>query len=121
METGLLWLDRHEEFSNFHLLFLLNITKHLGFYPNNSNNDYDYFNLYEGKFQKGQNDLYVISGQNVRLLKQLMQTKFDEINTIKLNSNQRQSFLDTILLYFELHLEGFKKPKSLQLFNQVFH
>jgi len=121
LETTLLWLDKHAEFSNFHLLFLLNLTKHLGFQPDITQIEYDYFNLNEGKFQKDKNDLYIISGQNVMILKQLLVTKWDELNTIKLNSKQRQSFLEMMLLYFELHLAGFKKPKSLQLFNQVFH
>jgi DNA repair protein RecO (recombination protein O) len=40
---------------------------------------------------------------------------------VKLNALQRREFLKTLLLYFELHLGGFKKPKSLQVFNDVFH
>lgn len=55
------------------------------------------------------------------LLKQLLGINFDALNTIKLNSKQRQSFLNMILLYYELHLGDFKKPKSLTVFNQVFN
>jgi DNA repair protein RecO (recombination protein O) len=121
LETTLQWLDHESEFSNFHLLFLLNLTRHLGFYPDLKNTDYPYFNLRNGLFEIEKQDFYSISGENLTVLKQLLGIKFDELDTIKLNSKQRQSFLTMILLYFELHLGNFKKPKSLLIFNQVFN
>lgn len=121
LETTLQWLDHETEFSNFHLLFLLNLTKHLGFYPDLKNIDHPYFNLRNGLFETQKQDYYSISGENLVTLKQLLGIKFDALNTVKLNSKQRQSFLTMILLYFELHLGNFKKPKSLEIFNQVFN
>ncbi|MBP0905579.1 DNA repair protein RecO [Mariniflexile gromovii] len=121
IETTLLWLDEQSEYSNFHLLFLLNLTKYLGFYPETMHLDYNYFSLKEGKFQTNQHDNYTISGENLTLLKQLLGTTFDALSTVKINSKQRQSFLNMMLLYFELHLGSFKPPKSLQVFNQVFN
>jgi len=121
LETTFLWLDRHDNFANFHLLFLLKLTKLLGFYPDTTNIDLDFFNLVEGKFETSEKGIYTISGQNLVLLKQLLGINFDELNTIKLNSKERQTFLKTMLLYFDLHLTGFKEPRSLQLFNQVFN
>ncbi|WP_445734316.1 DNA repair protein RecO [Mariniflexile sp.] len=121
IETTLLWLDAHTEYSNFHLLFLLNLTKYLGFYPDTTHSDYPYFNLNEGKFETNLHGNYSISGKNLLLLKQLLGTTFDALSTVKINSKQRQSFLNMVLLYFELHLGSFKPPKSLQIFNQVFN
>lgn len=121
IENALQLLDHEVEFANFHLLFLLNLTKYLGFYPDNKNLDRAYFNLSNGLFESKKVDLYTISGENLTILKQLLGINFDALNTIKLNSKQRQSFLNMVLLYFELHLGDFKKPKSLQIFNQVFN
>ncbi|MDU8884808.1 DNA repair protein RecO [Yeosuana sp. MJ-SS3] len=121
IETAFLWLDQHDNLSNFHLLFLLKLSRYLGFYPDTTNIDFDFFNLIEGKFEDSETGLYTISGQNLVLLKRLLGINFDELNTIKLNSKQRQSFLKIMLLYFDLHLSGFKEPKSLQLFYQVFN
>lgn len=121
LETTLMWLDHETEFSNFHLLFLLNLTKHLGFYPDALNTNRSYFNLNNGLFELKKQDYYSISGENLVVLKKLLGIKFDALNTVKLNSKQRQSFLTMILLYYELHLGNFKKPKSLQIFNQVFN
>ncbi|MCL6293668.1 DNA repair protein RecO [Jejuia spongiicola] len=120
IETTLLWLDVHSEYSNFHLLFLLNLTKYLGFYPEELNKKYNYFNLLDGKFEIKEKGKYSIYGENLTLLKTLLGTTFDALSSVKINAKQRQSFLSMILLYFELHLGSFKTPKSLQIFNQVF-
>ncbi|MCL4117484.1 UNVERIFIED_CONTAM: hypothetical protein GTU68_062956 [Idotea baltica] len=121
IETTLQWLDVQSEYSNFHLLFLLKLTRHLGFPPDINDINQGYFNLQSGKFEKGQSNKYSVSGQNLTLLKQLLGTTFDALSNIKINSKQRQSFLSMLLLYFELHLGSFKKPKSLEVFNQVFN
>jgi DNA repair protein RecO (recombination protein O) len=121
LETTLLWLDTHSDCSNFHLLFLLNLTKYLGFYPEKNHLEHNYFNLQDGKFETVQIGDYAVSGENLIILKQLLGIKFDALSNIKLNAKQRQSFLNLMLLYYELHLGGFKKPKSLQILNQVFN
>lgn len=120
LETTFQWLDIKDQFTNFHLLFLLNLTKHLGFFPEVSNSEANFFNLSKGAFETQKSDLYSISGENLIILKQLLGTNFDDLEQIKLTSKQRQSFLTMLLLYFELHLGSFRKPKSLQVFNQVF-
>jgi DNA repair protein RecO (recombination protein O) len=43
LETALLWLDAHEEAANFHLIVLLELTKHLGFYPDTTEIDFPFF------------------------------------------------------------------------------
>ncbi|ULC59890.1 DNA repair protein RecO [Flaviramulus sp. BrNp1-15] len=120
IENTLLWLDSQSEYSNFHLLFLLKLTKYLGFYPDTTEIDYPFFNLNEGKFELKPTNKYTIRGENLILLKTLLGTTFDALNNVKINAKQRQSFLSMILLYFELHLGDFRTPKSLQIFNQVF-
>lgn len=121
LETTLLWLDTQNEVSNFHLLFLLNLTKYLGFYPETKAVELPFFNLAEGKFNSKSTDNYSISGENLILLKTLLGTSFDALQDIKLNAKQRQSFLTMLLLYFQLHLGSFKIPKSLHILNQVFN
>ena len=121
IENTLKWLDYQTEFSNFHLLFLLNLTKYLGFYPDDQNKSSNYFNLSNGLFESNKDEYFSITGENLTILRQLLDTDFESVNTIRLNSKQRQSFLNMLLLYFELHLGDFKKPKSLQIFNQVFN
>lgn len=121
LETSLHLLDDEADFVNFHLLFLLNLTKHLGFFPDVSSMANPYFNLHTGAFESKPQNLYTVSGENLSVLKQLLGINFDALKAVKLNSKQRQSFLTMLLFYFELHLGDFKKPKSLAVFNQVFN
>lgn len=121
IETALQYLDNEEQYANFHLLFLLKLTRYLGFQPENLNTDYPYFNLESGIFEALSKGVYSISGENLILLKRLLGINFDDLSSIKINAKQRQEFLNMLLCYFELHLGGFKKPKSLQVLNEVFH
>ena len=120
IETTLLWLDANDEYSNFHLLFLLNLSRYLGFYPDLNNSDSTFFNLEDGKFQSKKTNIYCVSDEILMQFKQLLGINFDALNTVKIKSGQRQELLNVILLYFELHLGSLKKPRSLQVLNQVF-
>lgn len=121
LETSLIWFDENETTTNFHLMFLIELSKYLGFYPDNSISEAKFFNLEEGSFQHKQTNIYCISGDNLVFLKQLLGIKFDVNKILKINSNQKREFLDMIILYFKLHLDGFKTPKSLTVLNQVFN
>lgn len=121
VQTSLQFLDHQDDFANFHLLFLLNLTKLLGFYPEIPEENTHFFNLNSGLFEAKKENQYSVSGANLTLLKRLLGTDFEALQDIKLSAKQRQSFLSMLLLYFELHLGNFKKPKSLQVLNQVFN
>jgi len=120
LETSLIWFDENKTNTNFHLIFLIELTKYLGFYPESSLREAPYFNLEGGRFQHNKTNLYCISGNNLVFLKQLLGIKFDVYNSLDINSKQKREFLDMILLYFKLHLDGFKTPKSVTVLNQVF-
>lgn len=120
IEASLIWLDTHEKFSNFHLLFLLNLSKYLGFYPDVSGTESQYFNLEEGCFTFSILGKEVISGNDLNQFKKLLGTNFDTIELIKFNKKERQQVLSIIIRYFELHLDGFRNPKSLGVLETVF-
>ena len=77
-------LDQSTQVSSFHLNFLVELTRHLGFYPNLESSNLEYFNLAEGNFQPKEVNAYCISGKTLTLFKYLLGTKFDV--TKKLNS-----------------------------------
>ncbi|CAM1364350.1 DNA repair protein RecO [Tenacibaculum sediminilitoris] len=121
IETSLIWLDTHNEVANFHLLFLLNLTRYLGFYPDTSNIDKQVFNLLEGRFTNTEYKKLTLSGREIILFKNLLGINFDAINSISYSKKERQIILRIIVQYYELHLEGFKKPKSLDVLETVFN
>ncbi|KAF2331151.1 DNA repair protein RecO [Flavobacterium ginsenosidimutans] len=118
LETALTWLDHHDEISNFHLILLLEITKYLGFYPDLSENNLPFFEMNEGVFTLFQNG-NVLSEHETNLFKKLLDLKFDNDQKI-FHVLERQILLKIIIDYYSLHLEGFKKPKSLEILKEVF-
>src|SRR5690606_3175256 len=121
LSTTLQLLDQEDAFANFHLLFLVKLTKYIGFYPKVTQENTLFFNISDGHFESVSKGSHSISGDNVFLLKQLLGTNFDEVKEIKINRTRRQAFLSMILHYFEYHVPGFKKPKSLKLVNSLFN
>ncbi|WP_375251773.1 DNA repair protein RecO [Dokdonia donghaensis] len=115
-----LWLDLHSDIANFHLLFLVKLSGYLGFYPDDSEAHHLYFNLLDGYFESSERTLYSRSGEEIELLKRFLGINFDALTQIKLNQKQRTSFLNILLQYYELHLQGFKKPRSLAVLNSIF-
>ncbi|MFY0631981.1 MAG: DNA repair protein RecO [Flavobacteriaceae bacterium] len=119
LEKSFIWLDSHDKISNFHLLFLLNLTKFLGFYPDTSESELNGFHLREGLFTNQLNEKEVIKGAELIQFKKLLGIHFDMVD-ISFSKNERQSVLQVLIRYFELHLGGFKKPKSLAVLEAVF-
>ncbi len=120
LEYALHWLDVHEPHPSFHVLFLLNLTKYLGFYPEVSGDSAPYFDLVEGCFVSSPSLNPLMEGQVLQDFRKLLGTNFDALKAIKTNKTNRQELLKKVVLYFELHLHGFRKPKSLAVLNAVF-
>lgn len=116
LETALLWLDNHEDNANFHLIFLLQMTKFFGFFP--SIPDGDYFEMIDGIFSEYQGTS-CLNFNETQLLKKLLELKFDSSKKVFVSS-ERQLLLKIIIDYYSIHLEGFKKPKSLDVLKEVF-
>ena len=76
--------------------------------------------LLEGNFQDVSIGKYNEIGAIIDNLKMFFGIDFDKINEIKLTKNQRSDLLSLLLKYYQLHLHGFKKPKSLIVLNQIF-
>lgn len=121
IKEALKWLDTHNEISNFHILFLIDLTRYLGFYPNTKNKMFPFFDLMEGEFVASPSGNPTLANEDIRLLKAFLGTNFDAVHTIKIKKEARQQLLSVIMNYFQLHLHGFKKPKSLSVLNEVFN
>ena len=120
IENSLRWLDNSRDIANFHISFLLKLSLHLGFYPDTSTIAKPYFNLLEGFFQDFNTGKYNEKGLTVDNFKMFFGIDFDKIDAIKLTKNERSELLTLLLQYYQLHLHGFKKPKSLSVLNQIF-
>jgi len=118
LETSLHWLDHHDEVSNFHLILLMEVTKFLGFYPDISNVHQQFFEMTEGIFTE-YHGLSCLSEHETHLFKQLTSLRFSTGAKI-FTGTDRQILLKILLDYYSFHLEGFKRPKSLEVLKEVF-
>jgi DNA repair protein RecO (recombination protein O) len=119
IETALIWLDHHDHAANFHLVFLLEITNYLGFYPDTSGAaDFPIFDMANGMFTTNPN-AEALTEHETSLFKQLIHLEFDT-NQKSFHSLERQILLKILIDYYSLHLTGFRKPKSLEVLKEVF-
>ncbi len=118
LETALLWLDSHLETANFHLILMLEITKHLGFFPDLTEIDFPFFDPKEACFVSNQ-ECNSLTEKETKLFKMLIPLKFDNKTKI-FNVNDRQIILKILIDYFTIHITGFRKPKSVEVLSAVF-
>lgn len=118
LEAALLWFDTHDDIANFHLIVLLQATKHLGFYPAKPGADSNFFEMVEGTFSD-YHGLSCLDEAETHLLKRLLSLKFGADQKV-FSGRERQQLLKILLDYYAFHLDGFRRPKSLDVLKEVF-
>lgn len=116
------WLDHQTEgIANFHLLFLVQLTRYLGFYPDRYQaNEADYFDMKDGRFVKYKpNGVLYLSPPHTQNFSRLLQTSFENIGTVKLANDERRYLIAKLLEYYALHIEGFGNIKSHEVLEEV--
>lgn len=119
---SLTWFDLNEENShNFHLIFMMQLTRILGFYPKKEvAPNYSFFNLESGLFTTSTpNNPNYLSGDTAALFNILHESSFEEATKIKLNSSQRRKILESLIIYYKLHFPGFREIKSVEILKTI--
>ena len=118
LETALHWLDTHEDIADFHLILLLEMTRFLGFYPDIANIDFPFFEMTEGVFTPF-HAISSLTEHESNLFKRLINLKFENSQKT-FHIIERQIVLKILVDYYSFHLDGFKRPKSLEVLKEVF-
>ncbi|MDG1517176.1 MAG: DNA repair protein RecO [Flavobacteriales bacterium] len=106
---------------NYHLTFLLKISKWLGIQPTLNKERNNFFDLKEGLFLIGTpNHPYYLSSAETQIFAQFLQSNWSNIGCIKLTGTQRRKLLNSLIKYYTFHISGFRKPKSLTILEEVF-
>tara|TARA_B100000959_G_scaffold265829_1_gene307707 strand:+ start:415 stop:1134 length:720 start_codon:yes stop_codon:yes gene_type:complete len=121
IEESLIWYDTNHLNSYFHLFFLLELTKYLGFYPDISDNHLQYFNLEEGIYESSKTSKYSIKDVNLNLFNNILGIKFDSNHLPVLNSEEKMEVLNIIITYYKLHINNFKGLKSLDIIRNTYN
>ena len=121
IEESLIWYDANHLNSYFHLIFLIELTKYLGFYPDISNNHLQYFNLEEGIYEAAKTSKNSIKDLNLDLFNHILGIKFDSNHLPALNSDEKMKVLNIIITYYKLHINNFKELKSLDIIRNTYN
>ena len=115
-------LDNMEEgVHNFHLWFMVGLSRHLGFYPSGEWFEGAVFDIEAGCFTRTmpRSGLF-IGEENSRLLGELMEVSVMNLKEIALSRVQRSEFLAALLTYFGYHLDTIHQIQSLRILAEVF-
>jgi DNA repair protein RecO (recombination protein O) len=115
-------LDRTEEgLANFHLFFLLRLTKYLGFYPDRTlEKGAKFFDLKEGRYTRDQPlHQFIIDEGLIEDFTKLIGCTFENLCFLTMKSQNRKVLLSKVLDYYTLHIENFGDVKSHLILEEV--
>lgn len=117
---GMHFFDQENKTSNFHIFFLAQLTRFLGFYPE-INHPVKTFDLYNGILgeQHSQSKLFE-TGPSVTGLHYFFTSGIEEHGNLALNGNQRNLMAQILIKYYQTQLDGFYPPKSLEILETIF-
>ena len=116
------WLDHQTEgLANFHLLFLIQLTRYLGFYPDRYlAGDADYFDMKNGVFCRYKPDsVLYLSPPHTQNFALLLQCSFEKMHLLKLTNDDRRYLVQKLLEYYALHIEGFANIRSHEVLEEI--
>lgn len=122
IHKALVWLDLADDgFVNFHLIFMMQLTMFLGFYPKKElSENQTVLDMQEGRFSNRiPNHPYYVSGEAAQILCQIRDAKFEDSVNLKLNNKSRKVILETLISYYKLHLPSIGEFKSLDVLSVV--
>ena len=133
LKNGLLWLDASQRaVANFHLVFLMRLTRFLGFWPDVAlagrfalrsaagSRSSAMFDLREGVMT----DVVPLHSawlppDESALAPLLLRMDFHTMHLFRLSREQRRRILDVLTDYYRLHVPGFPELKSLEILREV--
>ena len=107
--------------ANFHLVFMIRLSRYLGFYPDNNKPDgADFFDMKNGVFSryKPENWQY-LSPPHTQNFYLLLQQGFDRMENINLKNDERRYLLNKLLEYYAMHIDGFGNIHSHEVLEDV--
>ncbi|MBQ6653891.1 MAG: DNA repair protein RecO [Prevotella sp.] len=122
-ENGIRWLDGAQAgFANFHLVFMMRLSRFIGFYPNLD--DYSegcFFDLRAAAFTPVQ-PLHpdFLKPDEAAHITTLMRMDYETMRLFRLTRQERNRITDCLVAYYRHHVPGFPEPRSLAVVREIF-
>ena len=115
-------LDEIDEgVANFHLWFLANLSRYLGYFPGNEHQKGCWFDMREGLYTRTMplHD-HLMNEAEAELLRDLTECDLDCLGEIPLNREQRVAMLSRLVEYYSIHLDAIRSVRSIEILQEVF-
>ena len=123
VESSLQWLDMVDEpasTANFHLAFLMHLSRFIGIYPNLEAPD-RYFDLMAGTYCDRQpTHAHFLRNAEAQALPTLFRMDYPTMHIFRFSRKERQRILHVLNLYYRLHIPNFPELKSLEVLQELY-
>lgn len=121
---SLKWLDEaRSQYANFHLVFLIRISRFLGFYPNVTDyHEGDWFDLRNASFvSSSPNHNDCVDQEESRHIQTIMRMNYNNIHLFKMSRHDRQRLLEVLVHFYQIHIPNFPEMKSLEVLSTIYN
>lgn len=121
--NALSWFDeRDDQFVNFHIVFLLHLTRFLGFLPNVEDwHEGYYFDLQSATFSRVRPfHIYYLDPEEAALVPKFLRMDLRSMRAVGLNRTLRHRALEIVTEFYRLHIPEFPESRSLEVLAEVF-
>lgn len=119
---SLRWFDIAEnDYVNFHLAFLIKMTRYLGFWPNcEDRGKMSYFDLLDANFcMHHPLHNHCLRDEDAAWVPKFLRMNYATMRRFKMSRQQRNYALDILCQYYRLHIPDFPEIKSLDVLKEV--
>ena len=111
-----------KDYANFHLVFMIGLSRFLGFYPDNSGyRPGMYFDMRSGVFTHYKPaHPHFLNPDESRVFFNLLRMNYENMALFTFSRHQRKEIILRILEYFRIHLNRLPEIKSLEILHEVF-
>lgn len=122
LQRSLQHLDRCDEgYANFHLVFMVQLMRYLGFEPHTNYTEGSYFDLLNGEFKQRQPaHVHFLPVSDAQKLGRLFQCNFNTMQNLTLSREDRNCLLNHLLVYYRLHIPEFGTLQSVDVLHTLF-
>ena len=123
LDRSFVLFDNLEEcHADFHLVFMVQLLRYIGIYPNLENyTQRSYIDLLQG-CAVNEHPLHpdFLMPQDALAFVQLLRTGYDSMHMLSLNRKLRGEYLAILLKYYRLHIPDFPQLKSMDVLRELF-
>lgn len=106
---------------NFHLYFILHLTRFMGYYPQENYTEGSFFDLTRGEYVliRPRHNMY-IEAKESKYLDLLQKISIDSLDSIKMEHASRNAIVEAMIAYINYHEESSAKLASVDVLKEIF-